>query len=183
MAQPTVTLRFDELPFQMVDGLSYAGATFHFRVGGIDSDDAFYASYGPGDLTFVSDPSLTGNAAGILTLEFDVPTPVLEFGAALSTAESLTPGLTVQLFSPTGSSRTFELNTVASGPIEFSEGRFSYAGDAISRARIDFADKASDFAIDNLVFQVPEPGTLSLPVIAGLLVVCVRRGCRVVHHR
>src|SRR5712691_5906007 len=88
----TVVLAFDELPFQPVDGLSFMGVTFHFTVGGVSSTDANYDSGGPGTITYVQDPSLEGNAFGTLTLDFDVPTPALQFGIALSTGGPLAAG-------------------------------------------------------------------------------------------
>src|SRR3990172_3460747 len=71
-AAPT-TLTFDEIPFQSVDGLVHAGVSFDFKIGGVDSTEAFYNSFGPGTLTFVDDPSLTGDSTGVLTLDFVVP--------------------------------------------------------------------------------------------------------------
>src|SRR5262245_29125616 len=91
------TITFDELPFQPVDDVQYAGVSFDYKINGVDSADAHYASFGPGTLTYVSDPSLTGNAAGDLTLRFAVPTPILEFGAALNPADALSR-FTVALF-------------------------------------------------------------------------------------
>ncbi len=89
-----VTLTFDELPFQQVDGLSFMGVTFGFT-----GTDAAYNSSGPFAITFVQDPTLGGDAASTLTLDFDVPTPTLQFGVARSAFDTtLTPGFTVELF-------------------------------------------------------------------------------------
>src|SRR5712692_2441328 len=79
-----VTLVFDELPFQPVNGVSILGVTFGFTIDGVPSTDANYNSGGPGQITYVQDPSLEGNASGILILDFDVPTPLVQFGVALS---------------------------------------------------------------------------------------------------
>ena len=73
------------------------GVTFDFKVGGVDSADANYASAGPGSITFVQDPSLEGDAAGVLTLDFAVPTSVLSFGYALLSFEPLPAGVSVTL--------------------------------------------------------------------------------------
>jgi hypothetical protein len=54
------TVDFD-LPFQSVDGLSVSRVTFDFKIDGVDSSEAYVGSYGPGTLTTVSDPSLTGD--------------------------------------------------------------------------------------------------------------------------
>ena len=68
-AKPVTTLSFDEVPFQPVDGLDVSGVTFGFQIGGVPSTDAHYNAFGPGTTTFVQDPSLEGNAAGVLTLD------------------------------------------------------------------------------------------------------------------
>ena len=157
-APPTTTLRFDELSFQPVNGLHFGGVTFGFSLGGSPSTDAFYGGLGPGTITFVQDPSLAGNAAGTLTLRFDQPTTVLDFGLALSTFGSLNPGARVELFNPGGHSRgTIPLNTQSL--VSFTEGHFSYRGGAIGSAVITFDSAAADrFALDNLTFRAPPPG-------------------------
>jgi hypothetical protein len=159
-----VTLTFDELPMQPVDGLTFQGVSFDFKVGGIDSTDALYHSGGPGILTYVQDPSLEGNAAGVLTLDFvDCPAASLQFGATLSNFGSFTPGFTVSLFDaallPVG---VFPVST--SSLISFTEAQFSYSGTPIGRAVIDFNEQAAlRFAVDNLTYQcVPEPGSMAL---------------------
>ena len=161
-------LTFDELPFQPVDGLNFQGVTFGFTVDGVDSTDANYNSDGPPDLTYVSAIVLEGDASGILTLDFDVPTSVVSFGVALDTLLDLTPGFIVELFDPTLSS--LGVTEVTTTPlIEFSEGLFSYSGPLVSRVVMFFNDSEADrFALDNLTYNsvagnpVPEPGTLLL---------------------
>lgn len=170
-----VTLTFDELAFQPVDNLSFQGVTFDFKVGGTDSVDAFYNSYGPGTLVLVEDPSLTGNSTGILTLDFDVPTPLLQFGVALNTGDPLSPGFTVGLFDAAFDSLgTTPVDTVSTGgPSGFSEGLFDYAGPPVARAVIDFADAPGNFAFDNLTYGIPEPSTLVTALLGALLMVIV----------
>lgn len=148
----SVTLTFDELPFQPVDGLSFMGVTFHFTVGGVPSTDANYDSGGPGTITYVQDPSLEGDAAGTLTLNFGAPTPVLQFGIALSTFSALPAGCSVELFdSNLTSLGVFDVATA--GIVSFSESRFSYHGQPISQATITFYSPAGRFALDNLTFD------------------------------
>src|SRR4030042_1041498 len=72
-ANAAFTLTFDELPTQSVDGLSYNGITFGFKVGGNPSTDATYNAIGPGTLTYLQDPTLEGTPAGILILDFATP--------------------------------------------------------------------------------------------------------------
>lgn len=167
-----ITLTFDELPYQSVDDLSFQGVTFDFKVGGVDSLDAYYNSGGPGTITYVQDPSLEGHAGGILTLDFALPTPTLEFGVALNEYRPLTPGFTVELFDPGSISiGVFPVNT--NPLISYTEGLFSYAGTLVSRAEIDFFFPPyypqHRFALDNLTYSpIPEPSTMLL-VGSGLV--------------
>ena len=148
-----ITLTFDELPFQPVDGLSFMGVTFHFTVGGVPSTDANYDSGGPGTITYVQDPSLEGNAAGTLTLDFDIPTPVVQFGVALSALGPLAAGCTVELFDSTLTSLGV-IDVATASIVSFTESRFSYHGQPISRVVITFnGDAAPRFALDNLTFD------------------------------
>ena len=152
-AAPPITLTFNELPFQPVDGLSFMGVTFHFTVNGVPSGDANYDSGGPGRITYVQDPSLEGNAAGTLTLDFDTPTPVVQFGVALSTFAPLAAGSTVELFDSTLTSLAV-LDVATAGIVSFTESRFSYHGQPISRVAITFNGHAAlRFALDNLTFD------------------------------
>lgn len=161
------TITFGELPFQSVHGLTYQGVTFGFTVGGVPSADGYYNEVGPGILTYVQEPVLEGTTEGILALNFASPTPVLQFGAALSTVNPVSPGLTVALFdsalNPLG---TILLDT--SPLVAFSEGLFSYSGTAVSRALIEFDQiEAARFAIDNLTYGAN--GVIPEPASAGLL--------------
>jgi len=170
------TLDFTELPFQPVDGLSYMGVTFGFRIGATPSADANYNSGGPGSVVFVQDPSLEGNAAGTLTLIFDKPTDLLEFGVALSSNSDATPGFVVRLFDPSlvlvG---VYPVNT--SPLLSFTEGQFTYSGAPIIGATIGFNNQAaSRFAFDNLTFNpIPAPGAILLSSIGLGVVSWLRR--------
>lgn len=158
-----VTLDFTELPFQPVDGVSIAGVAFDFKVGGLDSTDADYNSGGPGTLTYVQDPSLEGDAAGILTMDFASPTAILSFGVAMATNIALTPGFTVELFD--ASFTSLGVTAVNTLPlVSFTEALFSHSGTPVARAVLDFDEnQALRFAFDNLTFgAVPEPATLGL---------------------
>jgi len=152
-----VILDFSELPFQSVDDLTISGVTFDFKVGGVDSLDAYYGSGGPGSITYVQDPSLEGDAVGILTLDFSSPTSVLSFGVALSTLSALTPGFTVELFD--ASLISLGVTAVNTIPlIDFTEALFNYSGTPIARAVLDFDDATGRFAMDNLTLACLSQG-------------------------
>jgi hypothetical protein len=162
-----VTLTFDELTAQPVQGLSTNGVAFGFTVGSQTSQDAIYNRTGPTGSRVVSGAALEGDARGVLTLSFLSPTPVLNFGVALTAPTSLTPGLTVRLLGPGAQAiGTQSLNTTAAGTL--SEGTFNFSGALLSSAVIDFNDgllaSPFRFAIDNLTVQ---PGTPLPPSQTG----------------
>jgi hypothetical protein len=154
----TTTLRFNEVPFQPVNGLDVKGAQFSFFIGGSPSTDAHYNAFGPGQGVFVQDPSLEGNSLGALVIDFPALTPFLSFGLARSTLAALNPGATVLLFDQNGNLiGSFPLNTAVQPGGIFSEGLFSYNNPAVPvrRAVILFpsADIAPRFALDNLTYR------------------------------
>jgi len=108
-----------------VDGLSFSGVMFAFTVNGISSGDAHYNAIGPGVLTYVQDPSLEGDSSGVLTLTFDVPTPVIQFGVALSTVGTLTSGFSVELFGP-GMTSLGVFDVPTESLFTLTEGQFTY---------------------------------------------------------
>lgn len=153
------TLKFDELPFVPVNNLTFQGVTFRFQVNGVPSMDAHYHSFGPGQVIYVQDPSLEGNAAGTLTLEFVNPTPLLEFGVAMSTVGPRV--VTVELFNASlFSMGLFAVGTnglaTDPGQFPFTEGKFSWFGGAVKRAVINFDNRSMPFlrfALDNLTYD------------------------------
>lgn len=163
------------VPFQSVNEFRMSGVSFDYSINGASSSDAFVGSYGPGELVAVSDPSLTGSSSGILTLSFDPPTPILQFGVALSTGETLSRGFEVQLFDTDDQlldTLGVPTKVLVEGPA-FSEGEFRYDGAALTKAVISFADTTGDFAFDNLVV-VPEPAGLTLAISGFALATLIR---------
>ncbi|HXG64727.1 MAG TPA: DUF11 domain-containing protein [Blastocatellia bacterium] len=169
MAETTLT--FDELPIQPVNGLSFMGVTFGFTVNGAPSDDARYNAGGPVQTRYVQDPSLEGDANGILTLTFEAPVSPLRFGVALNSGLTLSPGCTVQLFNASSQLiGTFPVNTApTSEETFFTEAQFNYSGAPASRAVISFsttreAPVSPRFAIDNLTFNLTQGPPTDLAV-------------------
>jgi hypothetical protein len=174
LSASAATLTMDELPTQPVNGLSFSGITFHFTIGGVGSTDATYHGSNGGIEHFVQDPSLEGNASGVLTLDFAAPTAGLQFGVSRSISQPMSPGLQVSLFdsslAPLGN---FNVNTTVFNV--FSEGQFTSAL-TIGRAVLSFpnAGSATRFAVDNLTFTpVPEPAISTLALL-GLVALGVR---------
>jgi hypothetical protein len=175
-ANAAFTLTFDELPTQPVNGLSYSGVTFDFKVGGSPSTDAVYNGIGPGTLTYLQDPSLEGTTAGILTLDFATPTDTLEFGVALNSYNAVPTAYIVKLYD---SSYTL-IDTFIGGTsplVLWSEGQFTYSGTMVRRAVIGFNKQvANRFALDNLTINpIPAPGAILLGSIGLGLVNWLRR--------
>jgi hypothetical protein len=52
--------------------------------------------------------------------------------------------------------------------LTFAEGQFNYSGPGVKRAIVRFAAPDTRFALDNLVFQLPEPSPLTFLCFAGL---------------
>ncbi|NEQ63569.1 MAG: hypothetical protein F6K53_42205 [Moorea sp. SIO4A1] len=141
----TTVLTFDQLPLQPVDDLSFMGVTFSdtpIEPIVIDFKDA---------AAFVKD-SLEGNAAGILTQDFDALVSDLEFGVALNTLATLKPGFTVELFDDSTLVNTIPVDT--SSLPSLTEGLLSLFDsdipndidipiDQIDRVVIDFNDAAA----------------------------------------
>jgi hypothetical protein len=165
-----VLLTFDEMEDTPVVGLTAQGVIFGFKVNGLDSTDAAYGSGGPGDAVYVQDPSLEGDAMGVLTLDFEVAVDQIQFGMALSADDGLDHYFTVELFD--GSLASMGVTSVATSFIQdFHEALFTYGGPAVKRAVIDFDETPPmRFAMDNLSFNpVPEPTTICLLGLGGLM--------------
>lgn len=157
-ASAASTITFDEFENQPIHGLSYGGVTFDFKVDGEDSREAGVSdSSFAADLAFLTAPVVEGRAAGVLTLDFDVPAAFLEFGIAVSNEADLVSACTLELFDSTLRRLDIvKLNTNLL--LSFSETGFRYQGEPLKRVVIDFDERsASRFALDNLSFGAAEP--------------------------
>ena len=147
--KPLTTLTFDDPPpMQPANGLNVNGVTFGFQSG-----DAWYHGVGP-VTTYIQTPNLEGDAAGTLTLTFDQPTTVVEFGVALWTSATLPAGATVNLYRPGKGWLRQTIALATSADPMFTEGRFIYSGPAVKTVVITFdSQNAPRFMLDNLVFH------------------------------
>ena len=164
------SLSFDEFGTSSLlnaDAVSVSGVTFHFNAG-----TAYYnGQIGvAGFAVLVSDPLLSGPTTGTLTMDFDSPTSLLSFDLALLSLDTIDPAYTVTL---SDGSVIVGSTTPQPGGL-FSEGTFLYTGAPITGAAITFFNgtdsmggNVTDFGLDNLTFEAPEPSTQLL--FAGAL--------------
>jgi hypothetical protein len=174
-----ITITMGDLPTQSVDGLVHpTGVQFGFTVGGVPNTDARYASGGPGSTTFVQDPSIEGTTAGVLAIIFPSPTPIVRFGVARLTGETIANGAAVQLFNAANVSLGITNLPMTAMPT-FAEAQFAYSGTAVKRMTVDFTvspvSTSPRFAFDNLVFRVPEPRSAAMLMLGWLAMVVRRR--------
>ena len=151
---PLDTLSFDEIAFQPVNGLNYGGVAFAFEIANLPSADANYNSSGPGQVEYVQDPSLEGNAAGVLTIIFDQPTTRISFGVAVSCHNcTLDDSVSVGVYRPgKGTLRTtVAMDTIPE--VSWSEGWFEYEGPAVKTITVAFQGPFMRFALDNFSFH------------------------------
>ena len=163
-------LNFDEFGTSSLlnaDAFSASGVTFHFSAG-----TAYYdGQIGIGGFAvLVSDPLLSGPTTGTLAMDFDSPTSLLKFNLVLLSMDTIDPAYTVVL-----SDGTVIVGSTTPQPGGFaSEGTFLYTGAPITGATVTFFNgmdslggNVTDFGLDNLAFDAPEPSTQLL--LAGAL--------------
>jgi len=143
------TITMDELPTQLINGLSLKGVTFH------DTTGAIFNSPNGGQQTYTQDPTILGSATDVITVDFAQPTPFVQFGMSLSFRFPLTPGFSVELFDPSLTSLGItSVNTSVLPGDVFTEGQFTHAGALVSRLVITFPPAFDlDFGFDNLSFD------------------------------
>jgi hypothetical protein len=163
-------LNFDEFGTSSLlnaDSMSVSGVTFHFNSG-----TAYYDGQiaDPMFVVLVTDPLLTGPTTGTLTMDFASPTSLLSFNVALISLDTIDQAYTVVL---SDGSVIVGSTTPQPGGF-FSEGTFLYTGAPITGAAITFFNgtdsiggNVTDFGLDNLAFDAPEPSTQLL--LAGAL--------------
>jgi hypothetical protein len=133
------------------NGLTVAGVTYSFTVGGVPNADCRAGTLaGPGVTNNVQAPNMEGNSAGVLRLEFRSPTGRFGFGVAQSTT-SLPQIVTVDLSGPGIGTRREELVLNATRDPTFVGGRFEYDGPAVTEVTIQFST-VTRFATDNVTY-------------------------------
>lgn len=170
-------IHFNELPDQVLNGVSVNGVTFHFSIANVASNDArFGTNIGPGNVVEIHSPNLEGNSNGLLTIDFAAPVSHVDFGLAISDSATHTPGALVQAFAAGNVSLgTTNVNTAPPGAGQFSQGHFSYTGAPLVQLQVDLLVNNQRFAMDDLAFDLaPNNGggpTAPLPAAgwAGLL--------------
>ena len=160
-----VTITFDELPYgTTVDGMVIEDVTF-----GFSSSDA-NINGGPGDIYYIQQPNIEGEAAGTLTLDFAVPVFDVSYGFAMS-AIGFEPNATTMVLIdssliPIG---TFSADADDMG-FYFIEGmNRGTSTTPIAHAVITFSHPDAElgrFALDNLTYS-PIPGGLSEAAATG----------------
>jgi hypothetical protein len=158
----TVTLTMNEVATQPINGLTVtkSGVSFTFTelTGAL-----FYNSGGPGNVTFVQDPSIQGPLRPFSVL-FSEPVNFIQFGLV----EGVSPPVPL-----TGASVTLSNGNVLpfSLPLvdPFPEGQFTYSGVPVIGFLLTPAPGAQAMAFDNLTVNtltVPEPASVSFLLAA-----------------
>jgi hypothetical protein len=140
------------------DGVYALGVTFTFTEGGNPSSAALYGeTIGTAslDLSPLSDPVLAGPADGTLTLAFDFPTTFLSFDILFGIVPGDSGGqVTIGGGTPTSFTTTGDQGMDGYFSIgSFSSGTVS----PFTQAVITFDPTTSNFAIDNLSYDAPDP--------------------------
>ena len=149
----TVQIHFDELGTgSAVDANNQhlLGVLFQFSGGTAQYNGVIGSA---GNAALVSDPALIGPTSGTLSLTFDSPTTIVAFDIAMESIDPISAAYTVSL--PGNAPLSGDTAPI----LMFSEGHFQYDGSPISSATITFSNAAPEFALDNLTFGNPEPGT------------------------
>jgi hypothetical protein len=163
-------LSFDEFGTSSLlnaNTVSVSGVTFHFNAGTAYYDGQIGVA---GFAVLVTDPLLSGPTTGTLTMDFASATSRLSFNLVLLSLDTIDPAYTVTL-----SDGSVIVGSSAPQPGGlFSEGTFLYSGAPITGAAITFFNgtdslggNVTDFGLDNLAFDAPEPSTQLL--LAGAL--------------
>lgn len=172
----TVTLTFDELASPHPDGYAADGLPWNGVTFAAGSSAIYGASLGP-LFVDVTDRVLSSLSSETVSLTFATVTGYLHFNIGLGVGPTLTPGFTVQLYDAADSllsTSVIDGAPLAAGPAALAEGAFTFGTPTgtptalVKRAVITVNPDSGLFAMDNLSYNVPEPGALGL-IGSGLL--------------
>ncbi len=149
--EPVFVQTFD-FPNVACNGLTVAGVTYSFTLGGTPNADCRAGTFnGPGVTNNIQAPNIEGTSAGVLRLEFDKPTRRFGFGVAQSTV-ALPQTVIVNLFGPGTGALREELVLNATRDPTFVGGRFEYDGPAVTEVMIQFSS-VTRFVVDNVTYN------------------------------
>ena len=176
-AATITSITFDELPEQVLNGISVKGVTFSSTSSNADYPVALFGtnSLDFADTLLMSAPWAAGATNGMLTIQFDAAIQSLSFDLGITTTVPTVPdAFAVQLFS--GAAMIHEASvttTVATGaPFAMNEAHFSYISTdpTITAATVLFTANVGNYIFDNLTYvsPVPVPGAAWL-FVSGML--------------
>ncbi|MAU12129.1 MAG: hypothetical protein CL607_20070 [Anaerolineaceae bacterium] len=149
--KPLTTITFDEVTKINRDTWVADGITFEYAEGSL-----FTVCTGIEGGTYTEGAVLCGESDGILTVTFDKPTTVVEFGVALTEDYPLSDAIIVDLYGPgnSGLRETIYVPTVPAVSY-WSEGHLVYQGPAVDKIvfHIDPDLWFTGWWIDNVVFH------------------------------
>lgn len=164
------TIEFDEIPLGTpIDGVTIGNITFHSPVAS--------TGFGPGAITYVTDPSLLGPSALPLFLEFTTPIQDLSFGFAVDndTDPFILDAAVVILFNDGDFVGAESFDSAAL--VTYNEGFADIYSTPFDGALIFFPNDGilhGAFAIDNIT-AIPEPTAVALLGLGAIGLVLRRR--------
>ena len=147
-----VTFTMDEVATQPIDGLtvSKGGISVTYSDPG---GNLFYNAVGPGQMTYVQDPSIVG-AREPFSVSFSQPVTGIQFGFA---EDLVTPVTGEQVLLSNGTLLLFNLPLTD----QFAEGQFTYSGPAVTGFTVTPVGGSLALSFDDLQLAF---GTVTTPV-------------------
>jgi hypothetical protein len=164
----TITLTMTEVPNQPINGLTISKGGLDFTFNN-PARSLAYNSGGPGNITFVQDPSIAGGISQF-SVTFSAPVSSVQFGMAEIIGTLGGQLAVVDLFN--GGAVPFATSILNASLVDpFPEGMFHFSGGPLTSVRITPNSVAPVVAFDNLTVDtaaIPEPESVVLTA-AGLV--------------